>query len=58
MTRKFKEKIYLLQGQAPAKYKRDEANGKSQKCIVTIDLDASVGESVLDMSYPPPSEGA
>ena len=58
MTRKFKEKIYLLQGQAPAKYKRDEANGKSQKCIVTIDLDASVGESVLDMSYPPPPEGA
>ena len=57
MTRKFKEKIYLLQGQAPAKYKRDEANGKSQKYIVTIDLDVSVGQ-LLDMSYPPPHEAA
>ena len=58
MTRNFKEKIYLLQGQAPVKYKRDEGNGTSQKCIVTIDLDASVGQSVLDMSYPAPHEGA
>ena len=34
----------------------DEAYGKSQKCIVTIDLDASVGE-LLDMSYPLSHEG-
>ena len=58
MTRKFKEKIYLLQGEVPAKSKRDEANGKSQKCVVTIDVDASVGQSMLDMSCPPPHEAA
>ena len=55
MTRKFKGKISLLRGQAPAKWKREEANGKSQKCIATIylaDLDASVGQ-LRDMSYPP-----
>ena len=52
MTRKFKGKISLLRGQVPAKWKREEANGKSQKCIATIYLDISVGQ-LRDMSYPP-----
>ena len=35
---------------------RDEANGKSQECMVTINLDASVAQ-LLDTSYPPSNEG-
>ena len=42
---------------SPREVEADEANGKSQKCIVTIDLDTSVGQ-LLDMSYPPPHEAA
>ena len=52
MTRKFKGKRSLLHWQAP----EEEANGKSQKCIVTIDLEASARQ-LLDMSYPPSNEG-
>ena len=36
------EDVLNTRGSPPAKQKWDKANGKSQKCIVFIDLDVSV----------------
>ena len=60
MMRKFKENLRYTyyKGKPPRSRSGTRLMAKARSVyIVTIDLDASVGQSVLDMSYPPPHEG-
>lgn len=50
------EEYILIRGQAPPRSRTAKRLMADQKCIVTINLDASVAK-LLDTSYPPSNEG-